>query len=342
MELLNIKTSKLIPYEKNPRKNDEAAEMVANSIREFGFKVPIVIDKNFVVVCGHTRLKAAKKLNIREVPCIMADDLNDEQIKAFRLADNKVSESAEWDFDLLDEELDDLLNFDMEQFGFTYKDEDYDSGEEEEDRDSRFRTSDAYNLLDVDLNRCVGKWQMPYIRKEMHVPKDVMSFNYMLNTDSFEKGIHFYIDDYQFERIWNDPYKYFERLAKFDCAFTPDFSLYTDMPLPMQMWNVFRSRLIGQMMQDNGVRVIPTLSWCMPNSFEFCFDGIEKGGVVSVSTIGVKKDKAAERIWVAGMNEAIRRLEPSHIVVYGGDIGYEFGCGVTYIENHNTERMKDL
>ena len=109
MEIIYKNVDDLIPYEKNPRKNSKAVKYVANSIKEFGFKVPIVIDSNNVVVCGHTRLLACERLDIDSVPCIVADDLTDEQIKAFRLADNKVSEKAEWDFDLLNEEIDDIL-----------------------------------------------------------------------------------------------------------------------------------------------------------------------------------------------------------------------------------------
>lgn len=101
MQIITKNIGELTPYEKNPRKNEEAVKFVANSIAEFGFKIPIVIDKNNVVVCGHTRLKAAKKLGIEEIPCVVADDLTDEQVKAFRLADNKTAEKAEWDFDLL-------------------------------------------------------------------------------------------------------------------------------------------------------------------------------------------------------------------------------------------------
>lgn len=118
MNLIDIDINKLIPYANNPRKNDGAVDPVANSIREFGFKVPIVIDKENNVVCGHTRLKAAKKLGLKTVPCIIADDLSEEQIKAFRLADNKVGELAEWDFDLLGEELDGIFDIDMSEFGF--------------------------------------------------------------------------------------------------------------------------------------------------------------------------------------------------------------------------------
>lgn len=124
MQIVEMKIDEVIPYEKNPRKNEAAVKYVANSIKEFGFKVPIVIDENNVIVAGHTRLKAAKKLKLETVPCVIADDLTEEQIKAFRLADNKVSEKAEWDFDLLGEELDDLLeDFNMEDFGFEFDDE---------------------------------------------------------------------------------------------------------------------------------------------------------------------------------------------------------------------------
>ena len=125
MEIIYKKTKELKEYDKNPRNNDEAVEYVANSIKEFGFKNPIILSKDNVIIAGHTRLKAAKKLGIKEVPCIMADDLTDEQVKAFRLADNKVGEIAEWDLELLDLELIDI-DMDMIEFGFEFdEDENY-------------------------------------------------------------------------------------------------------------------------------------------------------------------------------------------------------------------------
>lgn len=117
MQIVYKKINELKPYKNNPRKNDGAVEYVANSIREFGFKVPIIIDTNNEIIAGHTRLKAAQQIGLTEVPVIIADDLTEEQIKAFRLADNKVAEFAEWDFSLLDSELLDL-DCDMTQFGF--------------------------------------------------------------------------------------------------------------------------------------------------------------------------------------------------------------------------------
>lgn len=133
MNIKKLKVKDLIPYEKNPRKNEEAVNLVANSIKEFGFKVPIIIDKDNIVVAGHTRLKALKKLGIDEVDCVVADDLTDEQIKALRLADNKVSEKAEWDFNLLDEELKDILKLDMSQFGFNFLPDEQEKEQEEEE-----------------------------------------------------------------------------------------------------------------------------------------------------------------------------------------------------------------
>lgn len=103
----------LIPYINNPRDNENAVDAVASSIKNFGFKVPIVIDSENEIVNGHTRLKAAKKLGIEEVPCIVADDLSEAQIKAFRLADNKVSELADWNWELLESELQELKDLDM-------------------------------------------------------------------------------------------------------------------------------------------------------------------------------------------------------------------------------------
>lgn len=119
LKIVYKKLDDLTPYENNPRLNDGAVDAVAKSIEEFGFKVPIVIDKDGVIVAGHTRLKAAKQLAINEVPCIIADDLSDEELKAFRLADNKVSELAGWDFEKLEAELTDI-DFDMSDFGFDF------------------------------------------------------------------------------------------------------------------------------------------------------------------------------------------------------------------------------
>ena len=122
MDIISKKIDELTPYERNPRKNEAAIDAVAASIKNFGFKVPIVIDQDGVIVAGHTRLAAAKKLGLEEVPVIVADDLTEEQIKAFRLADNKTAELAEWDPDLLEIELKDIESIDMAELGFDLSD----------------------------------------------------------------------------------------------------------------------------------------------------------------------------------------------------------------------------
>ena len=123
MKIIEKKIEELREYENNPRHNDSAVEAVAESIRAFGFKVPVIIDSDGVIVAGHTRVKAAEALNLETVPCIVADDLTPEQIKAFRLADNKTGELASWDFEKLEAELAALESIDMSAFGFVMNDD---------------------------------------------------------------------------------------------------------------------------------------------------------------------------------------------------------------------------
>lgn len=121
---------------------------------------------------------------------------------------------------------------------------------------------------------------------------------------------------------------------------TPDFSLYLDMPLPMQRWNVYRPRAVGLVWHRAGLVVVPTLSWALPESYTFCFSGLEPGGTYAVSTVGVKEDDGPLAIWRGGMAEAMRRLEPRRILLYGGSIGFDFGgCEVMEYANAVTERM---
>lgn len=124
MKVVEIPVNQLKPYKKNARFNENAVPKVAESIRQFGFKVPIVVDKNMVVITGHTRLASAKQLGLEKVPCIIADDLTPKQVKAFRLVDNRTSEFASWNYDLLQSELE-TLDIDLSDFEFpdlTYED----------------------------------------------------------------------------------------------------------------------------------------------------------------------------------------------------------------------------
>ncbi|MEE0937677.1 MAG: ParB N-terminal domain-containing protein [Bacteroidales bacterium] len=149
MNITERKISDIIPYENNPRNNKNAIEKVAESIREFGFKVPIIVDKGGIIVAGHTRLEAAKLLGLKKVPVIVADDLTPEQVKAFRLADNKVAEFSTWDFKKLNEELSELgsaFNFE----GFEFSDFDFLPPEEQEFAEQNNDYENFENKTNVD------------------------------------------------------------------------------------------------------------------------------------------------------------------------------------------------
>jgi ParB/RepB/Spo0J family partition protein len=145
MEIKSMKLEDLRVYKNNPRKNDEAVPYVAASIKEFGFKVPIIIDKDNVIIAGHTRYKAAKELKLKSVPVVVADDLTEEQVNAFRLIDNKTQELSSWDFNKLLDELNSLIDdIDMTQFGFAP------IGEEEEGGDKASQDLDEGEELDLE------------------------------------------------------------------------------------------------------------------------------------------------------------------------------------------------
>ena len=354
MEIIYKKVNDLIPYINNSRTHsEEQINQICASINEFGFTNPLLIDEKDNIIAGHGRLLASKKLKMEEVPCIVLSGLTEAQKKAYIIADNKMALNAGWNDELLKIELENLkeLDFDLELTGFNNEEidkllefnVDYDEFSEDFKENERQRTNNIYNLKLFDEFVCDGKYQMPIINNDNYIPEKLIGFNYANTSKEKNNGIHFYLDDYQFERIWNNPEEYVDILEKYDCILSPDFSLYLDMPYSMKIWNVFRSRLIGQYYQKQGIKVIPTLSWAEEETFEFCFDGIPEGSIVSVSTIGVKKSSEALKIWKSGMDEMIKRIKPSVILVYGGKLDYDYkDIKVIYYDNEVTERMKKL
>lgn len=149
------------------------------------------------------------------------------------------------------------------------------------------------------------------------------------NHKQYQSGdaLHFFIDDYRFEHLWNHPEKYLSRIKDKVC-FTPDFSLFSDYPDPILRWNVYRARWLGAFWQHNGISVIPTVSWSTPQSFKFCFDGIEPGTTVALSTRGVN---GYEKLFTLGIDELIKVVNPEKILCYGSFRRYYRGKHV--IEN---------
>ena len=318
LEIIYKNIKDLKPYSKNARKNDKAVKYVAKSIEEFGFKVPVIIDKNGVIVCGHTRYKASKKLGYNEIPCIIADDLTEEQIKAFRLADNKVSEKADWDFDLLSDEINDIIDINMEDFGFEFIDY------EKNKIDTQKKVESILNLQKANFEG-VGEYDIPELEPiyeyEIGDIKEWIGFNYVLSDKEPEgKGVHFFIDDYQFNRIWNNPEKYVDKLRKYEAVLTPDFSPYADMPMATQIFNHYRKHWCGRYFQENGVKVIPTIRASKDDrSFKWYLDGEPKGGVVCIRSMWTSKEDDRE-YFIKEYNQMYQKLKPSKIYIYGNKI----------------------
>ena len=315
----------IIPYERNARHNEKAVPVVAESIREFGLRGTIGLESpdNPVIVFGHTRVEACKRLGWTEIPddkIEFCDDLTEEQIKAFRLADNRTGEVATWNKALLKSEVKSLEGFDMERFRFDFKGKRLPYGAE------RLKTDDAYNLRMVNASHC-DRQGMPVLKPSDAMPDELLPFNYAKTAkpEDFGKFLHFFIDDYQFERLWSKPEKYLPLVKRFAGALSPDFSCYMDMPLPMQRWNEYRRRALANYWQRNGVDVVSTLSWSDPRSYGFAFDGLPRHSTVAVSTVGVKNDDYARGVFMDGMAEAMRRPEPSRVLLYGGNVGFDFG-----------------
>ena len=160
LEIKYIPIDDIKPYENNPRLNEDAIPYVMKSIREFGFKNPIILDKNNVIVAGHTRLESAKRLDMKEIPVIYADDLTEEQVKAFRLADNKVAEKSLWNYTKLDEELENILDIDMSMFDFANDDINWDDVEE--------LTNETYDNPEHNMLECP---KCHHIDRDIHFKK---------------------------------------------------------------------------------------------------------------------------------------------------------------------------
>ena len=327
----------LKPYEKNARKHQDAdVQTIVASIKEFGFDDPIgVWGEGNLIVEGHGRLMAAKKLGMETVPVIHLDHLTDEQRRAYALAHNKTAEMSEWDFDNLNLELESLDGlFDFEPFDLSLEFED------EAEQDEHSPTSDGSHDDDFVDERdpscqhnvfenqdrvqfpCIGFYGIPEMSPTQTVGDKMLRFMDWKEIDNPQDYIaHFYYDDYKFISAWREPDKYVERLKQFKAVVSPDFSLYTDFPRALQILSCYRRQWCGAYWQSLGIDVIPDVVWGDKESFAYCFDGIPKGGTVAVSSVGVKRDNEWNNkngdMFKAGYDEMMKRLEPTTILFYG-------------------------
>lgn len=176
---------------------------------------------------------------------------------------------------------------------------------------------DVFNAFLVAFATYAGIFEFPRIRPTYFIPNRVIAFSKAISCKDYDQWVHFFEDDYLFERIWKNPGKYLDILKRYNGVILPDFSLYRDMPLAMQIWNIYRSRAIGHWLQKNGIKVIPNIRFGDRRTYRICCDGIQKHCVIAVGTHGNLKLLEDREIFLKGLDIIVNRLEPIVIVVYG-------------------------
>lgn len=192
------------------------------------------------------------------------------------------------------------------------------------------RSSDAWNSVPGNFDKLNtfalypsnNTWGIPDLPVADFVPSKLLAYSDKGATAHHDPSaaVHFFLDDYRFETMWTKPQRGLSRVMRVGAALTPDFSLWRDMPLALQLFQVYRARWVGLWMHQHGIRVIPTVGWSTPESYEFCFTGIPAGSVVAISTVGVRGVEATA-LFRAGLQEMRWRLQPSTILVYGRSLG---------------------
>lgn len=182
-----------------------------------------------------------------------------------------------------------------------------------------YRNRRNYENLERQIFDGVGEYGIPQIEPVTYEGGcDWIGFNFAKTCKEPEKkGVHFFLDDYQFNRIWTNIDRYIPMLQRFRYVMSPDFSTYTDFPKAIQIYNHYRKHWVGAYLQEAEIKVIPTISWSTPDSFKWCFDGEPEGGVVAVSSIGVMNSKEKKALFLSGYEEMVRRLSPETIIFYG-------------------------
>lgn len=170
-----------------------------------------------------------------------------------------------------------------------------------------------------------GKYDIPVVKgikfKTLKEP-DMIGFNYLMNAkveNKKDKILHFFLADYRFQYVWDHPDKYIEALKQYKAICMPDFSVYTNMPKAMKVWNCYRRMWLSAYYQAQGLRVIPTPVWADDESFEYCFDGMPKGSCLCISSVGCVQNPGVRKQFLKGFKETVERLEPTQIILYGNE-----------------------
>jgi len=340
-----IKLADLIPQARNARTHSDAqVAQIAASIREFGFTNPVLIDTQGTIIAGHGRVMAARKLSLESVPCLRLGHLTPEQVRAYVIADNKLALNAGWNEEALKAELDAILKdgFDVGLVGFSdaelakLLETSHETLPDTEDAEPEEQPQTGIHAFREDaILPSSNQWGIPDIREDMLLsdpPSDVWVnqphgdsvWLYMHGSNKHPEGMRsiraFYVDDYRFERIWNDAVAFIFDMQKVGHVglLEPDFSLWSDMPVAVQLYNVFRSRWCARYWQEAGFKIIPSLKWATEASYPFSTAGLPKRVPLASVQCRTTNNGKANTKFLAGLRHQLEAVEIDTLMVYGG------------------------
>ena len=315
MEFVKVKIEDLKPAEYNPRKAltpvDKEYQEIKKSIQEFGYVDPILINADGTIIGGHQRYTVLKDLGYTEVEVTRVNLTKDKE-KALNVALNKIT--GRWDSKLLKNLLTDLneKKFDLSLTGF--QPSTLQLGIRGDAEHTQKELVEGILNLEKAQYYGVGKFDIPEILPVYTLPeiKEWIGFNYVLSDKEPEgKAVHFFVDDYQFERLWNNPDKYIDKLKQYVCVASPDFSPYGDMPLVLQVYNHYRKHWVARYLQEHGVTVIPTIrSSTDQRSLNWYLDGEPKNSIVIISSMWSTTSKSMKQAFMKEYKKMFDTLNP--------------------------------
>lgn len=310
----------------NPRTiSQREIEKLKKSIEKFGDFGVIVINEQNQVLSGNQRISVMLEMNLNvPILCKRLTGYSLAEQKAVNIRANKAA--GKFDNVEINKWLEDIKVEieDITLTGFEIPTIKVDDVKEKKE-------SSGENIDKLVFNGS-GKFDIPKMLKQSIDVNGLISFESCAYSDDKDKTVHFFIHDYKFSKIWNNPDKYKALFQKFNGILSPAFNLPLDMPIALQIYNTYRNRWLSRFYQEKGVSVIPSIVWSNENSYDFCFDGIELGQTVAVNSCGTLKNEYAKNIFLYGFNAMVERLKPSKIIIYGDELK-ELTGNIIYIND---------
>lgn len=289
-------------------------ESIAESIKQFGMNTPIAVDESGTLIYGHGRFEALKQLGYEKAPCIRLEHMTEQQRKAYILADNKLNAQTGFDLNVLSAELESITDFDMGDFGFNL---DFDIPEHKETYNTRTYKFENFDKEDFPGE---GLYDIPIVQGTQEVPDvtEWIDFDHVMREKQpMGKGVHFFIHDYKFQRIWQRPERYLKPLGRFECLISPDFSLYQDMPVALQIYNHYRKMWMAAYWQAHGLMVIPNVTFGGDQTLDWFLDGMPRKSTIACSSVSLADGGAWADFLIRACERIKERLEPTTVLWYG-------------------------